>query len=101
MIDEYRGHQSQPIQLRCACSRSGIRHDNVCVVGDEDQSIYSWREADIRNILDFEKDYPQRKDHPPRAKLSRPRKTSSQGRQRTVVANNQERQGKWLWTEAG
>ena len=67
------------------------------MVGDEDQSIYGWRGADIRNILDFERDYPT-----PRSsgwnRITARRRTSSKAAS-AVVANNKERKGKWLWTE--
>jgi DNA helicase-2/ATP-dependent DNA helicase PcrA len=93
MIDEYQDTNRVQYELMRLLSRS---HDNVCVVGDEDQSIYSWRGADIKNILDFEKDYPNARV----VRLEqnyRSTKNILEGAS-ALVANNKERKGKWLWT---
>lgn len=95
MIDEYQDTNRSQYELMRLLSR---QHDNVCVVGDEDQSIYSWRGADIRNILDFERDFPKART----IRLEqnyRSTKTILEGAG-AVVANNKQRKGKNLWTNS-
>ncbi len=94
MIDEYQDTNRTQYKLIRYLSH---QHSNICVVGDEDQSIYSWRGADIQNILSFEKDYPNTQIFRLEQNY-RSTKTilSAAG---AVVANNEDRKGKELWTE--
>jgi DNA helicase-2/ATP-dependent DNA helicase PcrA len=93
LIDEYQDTNRPQYELMRMLA--GTRH-NVCAVGDEDQSIYSWRGADIRNILEFEKDFPEAKI----IRLEQNYRSTQNILQAasTVVANNVRRKGKNLWT---
>jgi len=93
LVDEYQDTNRPQYELMRLLA--GSRH-NVCAVGDEDQSIYSWRGADIRNILEFESDFPEAKI----VRLEQNYRSTQNILQAAsaVVANNQKRKGKTLWT---
>src|SRR5271156_3016339 len=92
LIDEYQDTNRPQYELMKLLGK----HGNVCVVGDEDQSIYSWRGADIKNILEFEKDFPGTKT----IRLEQNYRSTQmilEGAS-AVVAQNTQRKGKNLWT---
>ena len=93
MIDEYQDTNRPQYELMKLLAG---HEKNICVVGDEDQSIYSWRGADIKNILDFEKDFPGAKT----IRLEQNYRSTQvilEGAS-AVVSQNTQRKGKNLWT---
>ena len=94
LVDEYQDTNRPQYELMKMLA--GERK-NVCAVGDEDQSIYSWRGADIRNILEFEKDFPNARI----VRLEQNYRSTQNILEAAgaVVANNLQRKGKKLWTD--
>ena len=93
MVDEYQDtNHVQYLLLKYLLGK----HNNICVVGDEDQAIYGWRGADIRNILEFEKDYPGAII----VKLEQNYRSTSVilSAASSVISNNAARKEKTLWT---
>ncbi|HUS82529.1 MAG TPA: UvrD-helicase domain-containing protein, partial [Dehalococcoidia bacterium] len=96
LIDEFQ--DTNVAQYVLARQLAGL-HRNICVVGDPDQSIYSWRSADLRNILNFERDYPNA-----RVVYLEQNYRSTQNildSAHSVISVNRQRKEKKLWTEKG
>lgn len=96
LVDEYQdtNHAQYLLTKYLSAARK-----NICVVGDDDQSIYSWRGADIRNILEFEKDHPGCRT----VKLEQNYRSTTQilSSAWQVIKNNEKRVDKKVWTENG
>ena len=96
MVDEYQ--DTNTVQFKLVSLLAG-KYRNLCVVGDDDQSIYKFRGANIRNILDFEKEYPDAKV----IKLEQNYRSTGNilNAANGVIRNNKGRKNKTLWTANG
>src|SRR6185436_6545215 len=96
LVDEYQDTNRAQYLI---CRQLAAKHKNLSVVGDDDQSIYSWRGANLRNILDFESDYPDAKV----VKLEQNYRSTQTilDAAHAVVSRNEGRKDKKLWTDRG
>ncbi len=96
MVDEYQDTNSTQFNLVQALTQE---HRNLCVVGDDDQSIYGWRGAEISNLLDMEKHFPEVKV----VKLEQNYRSTNTilNAANAVIKNNLRRRGKQLWSQKG